>query len=157
MRRQVNYQSPSSPPSQGATNISLILMNKLSLIWICIMGAYAWIIGHILVYVLYPRLKWGIDEYVSPCLPFYPGGGFVQQSRFCAQSKKAVAHCLCEHGRPRGGGSYNFVLLEEDRWFCVWPSPRKCILMSVQAAVMASGYSRDEGYRQQVLAAIGQT
>lgn len=72
------------------------------------------------------------------------------------QAPKAVAHCLCEHGRPKAGGSYIFVLLEEDRWFCVWLSPRKCSLMSVQAAVMARGYGRDEGYRQQVPAAIGQ-
>lgn len=69
--------------------------------------------------------------------------------------KEAGAHCLCGDGGQRGGESYFFVLLKEDRWYSVSLSPRKCSLMWAKAAFMASGYRRDGDSRQQVLAAMG--
>lgn len=120
----------------------------LSLMWVRMSGVFvAWPIGHTLISVS----EGGLMKMSPPVSPSSPGGRFAHESKFCGRSRKAAAHCLFEHG----GGSDIFVLLEEDRWFCVWLSPGTCSLMSVQAAVMASGCSRDQGYRQQVVAATG--
>lgn len=126
-------------------------------LWIyCLQYEFLQVVQDIYWWVFLSQAEWGNWwKCLVPVFPSNPGGELAQWSRFCECFKKEVAHCLCKLERQRGGGSYFFALLEEDRWFCVWPSPRKCSLMSVQAAVMASGYSRNEGYRQQVLAAIG--
>lgn len=56
--------------------------------------------------------------------------------------------------REEGKATF-FVLLEEDRWYCVSLSPGNAALMLAQAALMAWGYRRDAHSRQQVLAAMG--
>lgn len=87
--------------------------------------------------------------------PFPPPKGLPIGPTSMHAVKEAAAHCLGEDGRPRGGKSYFFVLLEEDRWYSVSLCRRKHSLMLAKAAFMASGYRRDGDSRQQVLTAMG--
>lgn len=95
------------------------------------------------------------DFFLPPLPPSGPGGGFAHQPDPNARCKGGSSSLSLRRWKAERRGKLLFVLLEEDRWYCVSLSPRKCSLMLAKAAFMAWGYKRDGDSRQQVLAAMG--